>query len=77
LSDFQTWPVCFDHFDDGLKVAVGALEPSDNGGMILVGHVFCGPPVGTIHPPWRIKKVASHRVSDAFGARFGRVNIGG
>jgi hypothetical protein len=77
LSDFQAWSVSFDHFDDGLKVAVGALEPSDNGGMILMGHVFCCPPVGTTYPPWRIKKVASHRVLDAFGARLGCLNIGG
>jgi hypothetical protein len=56
LSDFQTWSVFFDHFDDGLKVTVGTLETSDDGGVILVGHVFSCPPVGLIYPPWRIKK---------------------
>jgi hypothetical protein len=57
LSDFQTWSVFFDHFDDGLKVAVGALKPFDNGGVILVGHVFSCPAVSIAYPPWRIKNV--------------------
>jgi hypothetical protein len=70
LSDFQTWSVFFDHFDDGLKVAVGTLKPSDNGGVILVGHVFSCPAVSIIYPPWGIKKYFGIECP-AKSARFG------
>src|SRR3984957_12710754 len=58
LGNLQTWSVILNHFDDGLKVAVGTLKPSDNGGGILVWHVFSCPPVCIKYPPRRIKKVA-------------------
>jgi hypothetical protein len=38
LGDLQTRPVVFDHFDDGLKVTVGALQAPYDCGMILVRH---------------------------------------
>jgi hypothetical protein len=48
LGNLQTWSVILDHFDDGLKVTVGTLEPSDDRGVILVRHVLSNPVTGTL-----------------------------
>ena len=45
LGNLEARPVIFDHFDDGLKMTISALETPDNRGVVLVGHVLSYPPM--------------------------------
>src|SRR4030081_3630199 len=50
LRNLQARPVLLDHFDDHVKMAVGAPEPLDNRGMLMMRH-SASYPGGRIYPP--------------------------